>query len=187
MTLFQRFGYEGGVSFPKLNDGVRSEGMGTFVIGVGPLVNVLAHDVVPPDHRASFAVYERGDPVGKQHLHFAIIVEILFFHEAADVAVGFPRFGVDFVSAYVYVATWKQVENFVENILYELYYTLVGHVEYSPRGVEICGHGRGCFQGTELGIGGYSRRGVSRHFDFGDDFNVPFGRKVYDSRMSSRV
>lgn len=112
-------------------------------------MNVLAHDVVPPDHRASFAVYERGDPVGKQHLHFAIIVEILFFHEAADVAVGFPRFGVDFVSAYVYVATWKQVENFVENILYELYYTLVGHVEYSPRGVEICGHGRGCFQGTE--------------------------------------
>ena len=97
--------------------------MGTFVIGVGPLVNVLAHDVVPPDHRASFAVYERGDPVGKQHLHFAIIVEILFFHEAADVAVGFPRFGVDFVSAYVYVATWKQIENFVENILYELYYT----------------------------------------------------------------
>ena len=154
--------------------------MGTFVVGVGPLVNVLAHDVVPPDHRASFAVYERGDPVGKQHLHFAIIVEILFFHEAADVAVGFPRFGVDFVSAYVYVATWKQIENFVENILYELYYTLVGHVEYSPRGVEICGHGRGCFQGTELGIGGYGRRGVSRHFDFGDDFNVPFGRKVYN-------
>lgn len=151
MALFQGFGYEGGVSFPKLNDGVRGEGMGTFVVGVGPLVNVLAHDVVPPDHRASFAVYERGDPVGKQHLHFAIIVEILFFHEAADVAVGFPRFGVDFVSAYVYVATWKQVENFVENILYELYYTLVGHVEYSHVGLKYVATVGGVFKEPSSG------------------------------------
>ena len=83
--------------------------MGTFVIGVGPLVNVLAHDVVPPDHRVSFAVYERGAPVGEQHLHFAIIVEILFFHEAADVAVGFPKilFGGGVSQSYENgVATW---------------------------------------------------------------------------------
>lgn len=151
MALFQRFGYEGGVSFPKLNDGVRGEGMGTFVIGVGPLVNVLAHDVVPPDHRVSFTVYERGDPVGEQHLHFAIIVEVLFFHEAADVAVGFPRFGVDFVSAYVYVATWKQIENFVENILYKLYYTFVGYIEYSHVGLKYVATVGGVFKEPSSG------------------------------------
>lgn len=136
---------------------------------------------IPADHAATLALDESVDLLGKPSLEGGLVGETLFGHDLLGLRGDVPFVLAGFVPADMDEGAGEEVDDLGQNVFHEVEGRLlrVEDVGADPPAVADLDLARG--EVAEFGVGGDGGGHVTRHIDFGDEFDSAVCSEGHDS------